>query len=152
MADILVGPFDLDQVRELLGVDVGELPNLVIEGFAYLEAAELDVKRQVTDWSALLATADGAIRLKTAVAYLTAARLVTRQKNRQRSSDRIGPSTAGQINWDTLKADLERMAADVILALQPVADDDDDIPAISVFTVAGVSRRRRDCYRAGWCP
>ena len=151
MADILVEA-DFGQVRELLGVDAGELPDATISGFAYLEAAELDVKHRVTDWSDLLATADGEIRLKTAVAYLTAARLVTRQENRQRSGDVEGPFTLGRIDWAALRAHLESEAHAVIVALQPAVEDD-DAPGVQVFTVAGISRRRRDRRIAtGWCP
>jgi hypothetical protein len=144
MADFLDSD-DFDQVRELLGVDAGELPDGVIEGFAYLEAAELEVKRRVAGWAEHLLTADGLTRLKAATAYLTAARLVSRQRNRQRSSEDVGPVNRGAINWDALKADLEAEASDLIEALQPDTDEDDP-PVVSIFTVTGRHRRRTGVY------
>jgi hypothetical protein len=76
MADILKATSaDCDLVRAVLDISLtaDSLPNATIVLDVYLGAAEREVKARVADWATL--TGDELDALKTAVAYLTGARI-----------------------------------------------------------------------------
>lgn len=150
MADILTDTAEYDGIRELLGVNALELPDGVIEQPTFLPSVELAVETAVEDWSDLLATTAGAIRLKSAVMRLTAIALIPRARNRQRARESmggIGGFTSGEINWDALKNELQRLADADLMALNATESSDEPV---AIFTVGGVSRA--ECGRSAMLP
>ena len=136
---LLLPSTEYDSIRELLGLTLTELAVTVIERLPFLPAAEAEVKRQVPTYAGIIAAAgDNRDCLYSAIVYLTAAKLCTRQLNLTRAGERIGDFAAGQIDWEALRASLLAEATAQLRAISTITR-----AAPSSLIVAGVSRTAR---------
>ena len=143
--DFLLPAAEYDSIRDVLGLSVAELPSAVIERTPFLPSAEAAIKERVPDYAAIVAAAgDDQTRLHAAIVYLAAAKLCDRAKNLYRSREKLGDFTAGDIDWEALKAEcLAEYEAQVGAISTQVT------PAATLLTLAGVTRSVKASRAAG---
>ena len=135
----LQAPDDYDGIRYLLGVEIIDLPDAVIESSMFAGQAETMIKARVEDWSTLLADPEGKNRLRTVAGYMTAALIAETMAK----GGFIGLTTEANRDdrdWQAL-ADLlwarYREWLDVILRIDEPPPDDYALP---MMRVTGPSR------------
>lgn len=137
-----LGVEDYQGIRDLLGVELIDLPDATIERYPFAPHAEMWIKMRITNWEDQLADPDGARVLRLATAYLTAA-LIADGYVQGGTLSHIRPKDDMTRDWVKIAATLRERFGDwfgLIEANQEVEETDTTLYDLPMMTIGGPTR------------